>query len=192
MGTLAEVDEAVRTYRAAGNQKPVLLQCVSNYPLSDLSQLNLRVLETFARAFPVHIGLSDHTEGNTAAIAAVALGARVVEKHFVLDKKMLVPDNFFSADPAEMSSLVRAIRDTEVMLGDGHKEPARTEWSMRLDTRKSIIARRMLPAGHQISEDDIIIKRPGHGILPSMLAQVIGRRTCSVIEEDTPITWDLI
>lgn len=192
MGTLAEVDEAVNAYRAAGNSRLVLLQCVSNYPVTDASQLNLRVLETFARAFPVHVGFSDHSEGNTAAIAAVALGARVVEKHFALGKKMPVPDSFFSADPSEMSALVKAIRETEQMLGDGHKAPTKTEMEMRSDTRKSIIARRALPTGHKITEGDVIIKRPGHGVPPSMLDQVLGRETRAEISADTPITWDLI
>jgi sialic acid synthase SpsE len=192
MGTLGEVDEAIRTYQAARNDQLVLLQCVSNYPLEDPSLLNLRVLQTYAQAFPVHVGLSDHSITNTSAVAAVALGARVVEKHFTLNKKMAVPDAFFSADPNELKALVLAVREVEQLLGDGFKAPVASEWEMRSATRKSLISRRTLPIGHCITEHDVIIKRPGYGIAPSLLPVLLGREVRVEIPEDTPITWEVV
>ena len=192
MATLGEVDEAVRTLRGSGADQLILLQCVSNYPVTDVAQMNLRVIETFRRSFPVHVGLSDHTTGVTAAVAAVTLGACVVEKHFAISKQLPVPDAFFSADPAEMKELVEAVRDVESMLGDGFKAPASSESDMREDTRKSVIARRDLKAGEELLERDIIIKRPGHGVAPRLLALIIGRQLRQDVNEDCPVTWDAV
>lgn len=192
MATLAEVDEAVRTFHEAGNDQVVLLQCMANYPIKDLSSVNLRVIDSFRRVFPVLVGLSDHTISLTAAITAVALGACVIERHFVIDKALDVPDAFFSADPAEMRALVQAVREAEVMLGDGVKRPAPTEEKMRTDTRKSVIARRAISRGHVIIDDDLIIKRPGMGIPPRDLHLVIGRTAQRDIAGDEVITWDMV
>ena len=128
----------------------------------------------------------------TAAIAAVALGALIIEKHFTLYKTMAVPDAFFSSDPVEMKMLVQAIRETEKMLGNGCKQPVDTEWDMRADTRKSIVARRSLAAGESLAEEDLIIKRPGFGIAPADLEKVVGRSVHGDIAKDTPITWDMV
>jgi N-acetylneuraminate synthase len=192
MATLGEVDRAIQVFHNAGNRDLILLQCVSNYPIEDVSQLDLNVIRTYGQAFPVLVGLSDHTQSNVAAIAAVALGASVVEKHFVLDKQMPVPDAFFSADPAEMKALVEAVRETEQMLGAGHKVPSQSEKDMRVETRKSVIARRYLPKDHTITPDDVIVKRPGHGIDPSLLSIVVGRKTRVAIPVDTPIEWPMV
>jgi len=192
MATLAEVDEAVQTLLEAGNDQLVLLQCVSNYPIREPSLLNLRVIETYRRSFPVLVGFSDHTLTATAAIAAVALGACVIERHFTLDKKLKVPDAFFSADPAEMIELVRAIREAEAMLGDGIKRPAATERDMRRETRKSVVARRPIKAGQAIAEEDLAVKRPGSGIAPRDLALLVGRIARRDIRADEVLTWDVI
>lgn len=192
MANLAEVDEAIRTFHEAGNRQLVLLQCVSNYPIQDLSAVNLRVIKTYRQAFPVLVGLSDHTTSITAAVAAVALGACVIERHFVINKALKVPDAFFSADPVEMAALVQAIREAEAMLGDGVKRPAPSEGKMRLDARKSIIARRTIRHGHTITGDDVIIKRPGTGIAPRDLPLVIGRVARRDIAPDEVITWDVV
>ena len=192
MATLSEVDESIQTYHSAGNEQLVLLQCVSNYPIEDISQVNLRVIDSYRRAFPVLVGLSDHTTTYSAAVAAVALGAVVIEKHFTLDKKLNVPDAFFSSDPPEMAALVAAIRETELMLGDGRKRPSDTEHRMRIDTRKSLVARRPIARGQAISAKDLIVKRPGHGILPRDLEKVLGRPAAADIEPDQVITWDMV
>ena len=192
MGTLAEVDEAIQALHRSGNQDIVLLQCVSNYPVVDVSQLNLRILQSYRQIFPVHVGLSDHTVGLTAAVASVALGATVIEKHFTLDKNLPVPDAFFSADPQEMKSLVKAVRETELMLGDGYKKPASGEDQMRVFARKSVIARRPIKAGKRIVDLDLIIKRPGTGIEPKFLACIVGKTARKEIKEETPMEWDMI
>jgi N-acetylneuraminate synthase len=192
MATLAEVDEAIHTLLEAGNDQLVLLQCVSNYPIRDPSLLNLRVIDTYRKSFPVLVGFSDHTLTATAAIAAVALGACVIERHFTLDKGLKVPDAFFSADPAEMAALVRAIHEAEAMLGDGVKRPAVTERDMRRETRKSVVARRPIKAGQVIAEDDLAIKRPGTGIASRDLPMLVGRVARRDIKADEVLTWDII
>lgn len=192
MATLAEIDEAIRVMHGVGNRQLVLLQCVSNYPVQDPTTVNLRAIETLCKAFPVLVGFSDHTTTLTAAVAAVALGAVVIERHFVLDKALPVPDAFFSANPAEMATLVQAVRETYRMLGTGFKAPAATEVDMRRDTRKGLVARRRIAKGSAISPDDVIIKRPAHGISPRDYDLVVGRIAQRDIEADDVITWDLV
>lgn len=192
MANLEEVAEAVRTLQDAGNNDLVLLQCVSNYPIRDLSLLNLRVIESYRNAFPILVGFSDHTETISASVAAVAMGAVVIEKHFTLDKRMEVPDAFFSADPKEMKALVNAVRETEMMLGDGYKRPASTEIKMRQDTRKSIVANKNIAKGQLITEDQLIIKRPGYGIQPNQVDIIVGRIARRDIKKDTVITWEMV
>ncbi len=192
MATLAEVDHAIRTFHDAGNRQLVLLHCISNYPIEDPSVANLRVIESFKKTFPVLVGYSDHTTSLTAALGAVALGAVVLERHFTLDKNLPVPDAFFSADPDEMRTLVKAIREMEVLLGDGFKRPASTEIKMRLDTRKSLVARRPIAKGKPVSVEDVIIRRPGTGVQPCDYEIVIGRPAKRYIEADEVITWDMV
>jgi len=120
----------------------------------------------------------------------VALGASVIERHFTLDKNLEVPDAFFSADPGEMKALVQSIRELEQSLGDGVKRPTSTEQEMRLETRKSTIARTDIRRGEVITEDMVIVKRPGTGIPPSQVHLVVGRIAKEYIPEDEVITWD--
>lgn len=192
MATLAEVDEAVHTLREAGNEQLVLLQCVSNYPVKDPALLNLRVIETYRRAFPVLVGYSDHCMGLSAAVAAVALGAVVIERHFALDRTMPVPDAFFSSDPDELAALVRAVRETHAMLGSGHKTPAATEIDMRRDTRKGLVAARPIARGAVIAAADVAIKRPARGVAPRDFDRVVGRIARRNIAADEPLTWDAL
>jgi len=190
MGTLAEVDEAVQTIRAAGNDHIVILHCVSNYPIRDLHSVNLNVIRTFQQAFNVPVGFSDHTTTISASLGAVAIGASVIERHLTLDKRLSVPDAFFSADPAEMKTLVQAIRELEQALGTGVKRPAPSEENMRSETRKSVIARMALRPGEVITKDKIIVKRPGTGVPPKLAHLVVGRRARQAIQADEVITWD--
>ncbi len=192
MATLAEVDDAIRTFHNAGNSQLVLLHCVSNYPIEDPTVVNLRVIDTYRRTFPVLVGYSDHTTSSTAALGAVTLGACVIERHFALSKSMPVPDASFSADPDEMRALVRAIREVEQMVGDGVKRPSASEQQMRIDTRKSIVARTRIAQGEVIRPEHIIVKRPAWGIAPRDWQLVIGRKATHQINEDEVITWDLV
>ncbi len=190
MGTLAEVEEALQTIRATGNDQIVVLQCVSNYPIRDLRSVNLNVIRTFRQAFSVPVGFSDHTTTMSASLGAVALGASVIERHFTLDKQLNVPDAFFSSDPAEMKALVSAIRELEQALGTGVKRPAPSEENMRLETRKSVIARAAFKPGEVITKDKIIVKRPATGVPPKLVHLVIGRRAKQAIKADEVITWE--
>jgi len=192
MGTMAEVAEAVACLQATGNEQLVVLQCVSNYPVRDLGAVNLRVIESYRRAFGIPVGFSDHTLSSSASLGAVALGACVIEKHFTLDKRLPVPDAPFSADPAELAALVREIRELEAALGDGVKRPVPSERDMRQETRKSAIARRALRAGERLRPDDLIVKRPGTGVPPKLVELLAGRRAKRDIAEDEVITWDMV
>ena len=192
MGTLAEVDDAAQTIRATGNDQMVILHCVSNYPIKDHSVVNLRAITTLQHAFDAPVGYSDHTTSPTAALGAVALGATVIERHFTIDKNLPAPDASFSADPTEMSALVRAIRELEQALGHGTKRPAQTEQEMRLETRKGTVARRDISRGETITEDKVILKRPGTGIPPKLAHLALGRRAKQDIQADEVITWDVL
>ena len=192
MGTLGEVDEAVRAIREAGNDQMVILHCVSNYPIKDPTVVNLKAITTMRQAFGVPVGFSDHTTTATAPIAAVALGATVIERHFTIDKNLKVPDAFFSADPPEMKLLVESIRELEKALGDGVKGPTPTEREMRVEARKSTIARTGIRRGDLITEDNMIVKRPGTGIPPVLAQMALGKRAARDIGEDEVITWDML
>ena len=152
--------------------------------------MNLNVIRTFQQAFNVPVGFSDHTTTISASLGAVAIGASVIERHLTLDKRLSVPDAFFSADPAEMKTLVQAIRELEQALGTGVKRPAPSEENMRSETRKSVIARMALRPGEVITKDKIIVKRPGTGVPPKLAHLVVGRRARQAIQADEVITWD--
>lgn len=192
MGYLSEVAETVEAIHAAGNDQLVVMHCLSNYPIHDLSELNLRTLQTMRQSLGVIIGFSDHTTTLSAPAAAVALGALVYERHFTLDKKIPAPDCALSADPAEMKAIVSMIRETEAMMGNGIKRPASSEMDMRKKTRKSLVANRSLKKGDRLAPENVIIKRPGHGIDPRQLSIALGRRTAQDIPADTVITWEMI
>lgn len=190
MGALGEVAEAFETIVASRNDQVVILHCVSNYPIADYGVVNLNAIPTLRRAFPVPIGFSDHTVTISAALGAVALGASLIERHFTIDKTLDAPDAAFAADPSEMKGLVRAVRELEQALGDGIKRPAHSECAMRLETRKSAVARVDIQPGEAITKEKIIVKRPGTGIPPKLAHLVVGRRAKCTIKADEVITWE--
>lgn len=192
MATLEEVDRAVSTILATGNDNLVLLHCVSNYPAYNLETVNLKAIQTMEQVFQLPIGFSDHTTSLSIPVAAVALGAVMIERHFTIDKNLPVPDASFSTDPEELKQIITGIREVEKAMGNGVKQPADTEWKMRSDARKSIIAIRDIKAGTIITEDMIDIKRPSFGLEPQFLDIVIGRKAQVNIKKDEPITWDKI
>lgn len=175
MATLAEIDEAVRAFREAGGRDLILLHCTSSYPTPP-PEVHLRKLPTLAAAFGCPVGLSDHSEGNVAALGAVALGACMVEKHFTLDKARPGPDHRFSADPAELRALADGIRALETCLGGSVIGPTPSEAAGRRGFRLSCVARRDLPAGHRLAESDLAFRRPGTGLPPAAAGWVVGRR----------------
>ncbi|MGB8276147.1 MAG: N-acetylneuraminate synthase family protein [Alphaproteobacteria bacterium] len=173
MATLQEVGDALALVPEG---RRAALHCVSIYPLPD-EDANLRAIPTLAAAFPdVTIGYSDHTVGMEAAAASVALGARIVEKHFTLDTRQQPGDHVLSLDPAGMAELVRRIRRVEAMLGSGEKRPAAGEGTMRAQMRRGLYAARDLPAGTVLSESDVLCLRPATDLAPAEAGLVVGRR----------------
>ncbi len=173
MSNIIEVGQAVRWLREGGNDDIILLHCVSNYPANP-NDANLRVLGTMKTAFQIPVGYSDHTPGIEVSLAAVALGACVIEKHFTLDKSFPGPDHQASLDPDELASMVHGIRVVEASLGHGRKEPAVSEANTAAVARRSLVADVDIRAGTQIAEEHIAIKRPGTGLPPSMFPYLIG------------------
>lgn len=191
MASLEEVEAAVRTLEHAGNPPLVLLHCVSSYP-ADPSEANLRAMQTLAEAFHVPVGFSDHTMGSEVALAAVALGASVIEKHLTLDRRQPGPDHQSSLEPGEFAALVQGIRRVESSLGHGRKEPAPSERETARVARKSLVAARAIRAGSQLTEELIDIKRPGTGLPPSMREHLIGREAVTDIPEGAVLTLEMV
>ncbi len=190
MSTLEEVKQAVATIRASGNNRVILLQATTNYPASP-EEANLRALDTMAQACSVGVGYSDHTPGIAVALAAVARGAAcVVEKHFTLDRNLPGPDQRCSADPAEFAALVRGIREVESALGDGVKRPSAGELPNITGMRRSIVAAVDIPHGQTVTPEMLSFKRPGTGISPARLHEILGRRTAVTIPQGTPVSFD--
>lgn len=191
MCNLADIQEAVDTVRSTGNEDLILLHCTSLYPTKP-EQVNLRMMDTIKAAFHLPVGLSDHTLGITVPVAAVARGACVVEKHFTLSRKLKGPDHPFALEPEELKQMVRNIREVEESLGSSEKQMISAEAEMAKLGRRSIIARVDIPRGVRITEDMLIIKRPGYGIRPRFLDIVIGREAKRDIEKDDIITWEMV
>jgi N,N'-diacetyllegionaminate synthase len=189
MATLSEVAEAMDVINAAGECPLALLHCVSNYPAQP-AWCNLKAMDTMAAAFRVPIGFSDHTLGTHIAIAAVARGASIIEKHFTLDKSMAGPDHAASLAPGELANLVKAIRDTEAALGDGRKVPVPSEHETAMVARKSMVAAVDIAAGETIGRSMVVMKRPGTGIAPKHLDAVLGRCALRPIRAGQPLKWD--
>lgn len=191
MSSLSEVEKAVCTIKNSGNLDLVLLQCVSNYP-ADPADANLRAMQTMATEFNVPVGYSDHTPGIEVALAAVALGACVIEKHFTLDRTLLGPDHRFSLEPNELTALVRGIRIVEASLGHGRKEPAASEANIAVVVRRSLVAARDIRAGVTLTDEMIAIRRPGTGLPPAMRSRLVGRTVRISIPVGTLITWEML
>jgi N,N'-diacetyllegionaminate synthase len=175
MATESDIDEAVDAFRSAGGRDLVLLHCTSSYPTPP-EDVNLRQIRSLAERYDCAVGFSDHTDGIVAALAAVALGACFLEKHFTLDKGLPGPDHRFSADPEEIAALVGSVRTLERSLGTEVIGPAGSELEGRRDYRLSCVAARALTAGSVLDEADITFRRPGTGIPPSQVDSLLGRR----------------
>ena len=176
MSTLEEVGEALRVLRSAGTDtdRVTVLHCTTEYP-APMETVNLRVMQTISREYGVAIGYSDHTSGIEVSIAAAALGARVIEKHFTLDRALPGPDHKASLEPNELVALIKAIRNIEIALGDGSKMPSNGENKNKLIARKSIVAKREIHSGDSFTEDNLTTKRPGTGISPMKWYEILGQ-----------------
>lgn len=184
MANLKEVHDAVKVIRAAGNNQIVVLHCTTAYPTVD-KDVNLRAMVTMGRALGTPFGYSDHTPGIVVDLAATALGACMIEKHVTLDKTLHGPDHFASLEPDEFAEMIRAIRRTEAILGNGKKEPTQGEKIIAKIARKSIVAARDLIKGERIKENDLEYKRPGTGMAPALYKKVVGKCTLCAITKDT-------
>lgn len=174
MSDLVEVRAAVAAVRDAGDPPLVLMHCVSSYP-TPVDSANVRAVVTIAEATGLPVGYSDHTEGLEASLAAVALGACAIEKHFTLDRSLPGPDHRASLEPSDLRRLIAAIREVEASLGDGQKHPRPVEAANREIVRRSLAARRPIAAGETIAAGDLISLRPAGGISPMELDRLIGR-----------------
>ncbi|MFW9767179.1 MAG: N-acetylneuraminate synthase [Candidatus Thorarchaeota archaeon] len=191
MSSLREVREAVQAIQEAGGSELLLLHCLTNYP-SDIRDSNLRAMDTLKREFNLPVGFSDHTMGIIASVAAVAMGACMIEKHFTTDRNLPGPDHKASLEPNQLRELVDSIRNIEAALGTGIKEPTKEEIKIREIARKSLVSITLIPEGAIITREMIDIKRPGIGIAPKHLEDVVGKRAIKEIQEDSMLTWDMI
>src|SRR5215218_8541495 len=183
MSELSELIEAVSVLNTAGCENTVLLHCVSNYP-ADPAEVNLRAMQTMRSAFDLPVGFSDQREGIDVALAAVALGACVIEKHFTMDRTLPGPDHRASLEPAELRDLVRSIRRVETALGNGRKVPTVSELETAKVARRSLVAARDIPAGATLERDMVVMRRPGTGMSPAMLNTLLGQQTTREISAD--------
>ena len=188
MATLGEIEEGLATLYAAGLEDVVLLHCVTDYPAA-ASEMNLRALKTLQCAFGLPVGLSDHTAGLTVPVAAVALGACMIEKHFTLDRRLPGPDHSASLEPPELRAMIEAIREVTLSLGDGVKRPTKNEEMLKKVMRRCLVAQTEIHKGTAIGEAMLTIKRAGGGLAPKYLSAVVGRTASKDIEKDEALTW---
>ncbi len=191
ISTLGEVETGVRALEAGGCRELVILHCVTNYPAAP-AEANLDAMATLRRAFGRPVGYSDHHAGTAVAIAAVALGAAAIEKHFTLDRSLPGPDHAASLEPAELRAMIGAIRDVESARGDGTKAPGASELRNRDLVRRSLHAARDLPAGHRLTADDLICLRPARGVPPGDRDMIVGRRLRRAVRKGEALPWDSI
>lgn len=188
MATLGEVEQAVGWAAEAGCDALAILHCVSDYP-AEPAEANLRAMDSLAAAFRVPVGFSDHTPGLAVALAAVARGAAILEKHLTLDRGLPGPDHRASLEPAALRDLVEGLRTVEAALGDGCKRPSDRERETAAVARRSLHLRRDVPAGRPLALEDLTALRPGTGIAPDRYGQVLGRRLRADRAAGHPLAW---
>lgn len=190
MADLGEIEEAINLFK---NKIPelILMHCVTSYP-ARVEDVNLKVIKTLKCAFKLPVGFSDHTMGIEMDVAAVAMGACALEKHFTLDKNMDGPDHKASLEPAEFKEMVNAIRNVEKGMGTGIKKLTIEEAEIKDIARKSIVANVDIPLGTVLIKSMLTVKRPGYGIEPKYFKSLIGKVTTSKIHKDDILTWDML
>lgn len=186
MCEISEVEEAVKVLKENGAGEIVLLHCTTEYP-APIEDVNLRAMQTLAEHFGTKVGYSDHTEGIEVPVAAVAMGASVIEKHFTLDRRMEGPDHKASLEPEELAEMVQAIRKVELALGSDKKQVTKREAANRQVARKSIVAARDIQAGEIFTEENLTVKRPGDGISPMKWPEILGKKAPRDFREEERI-----
>ena len=187
MSTISDIEAALDVLRQNGATDIIVLHCNTEYP-TPMEDVNLLAMNTIKETFKVRVGYSDHTVGIEVPIAAVALGAEVIEKHFTLDKTMEGPDHKASLEPKELKTMVEAIRNIQAALGDGLKRPSESEMKNMPIARKSLVAKANIQTGEMFSEDNLTIKRPGTGLSPMLWDDIIGSIARKDYEADEVIT----
>lgn len=190
LSDMKEIKEAVKCILKI-NKKLIVLHCTTEYPCP-YDQVNLCAIETMQKELGVLVGYSDHTEGIEVSLAAVAMGARVIEKHFTLDKSMEGPDHLASLEPNELTDMIKKIRNIETALGSSKKEITKSAKKYIAIIKKSIVAKVRIAKGSKITEDMLIIKRPGTGLEPKYIYKIVGKKAKKDIEKDELISLDQI
>lgn len=190
IATLSEIDDAVQACRKVGNEQIILLKCTSAYP-AKIEDANLLTMENLRKTFNVEVGLSDHTLGGTVPIVSVALGAKVIEKHFILDKSVGGPDASFSLDKHEFKQLVNSVRDAEKALGSVDYQLTDEKLKSRQFSR-SLFVVKDIKAGDILTADNVRSIRPGYGLKPKYIDSIFGKKARKDISKGTPLAWGLI
>lgn len=192
MANLSDIEEAISAIRSTGNDDIALLHCNSLYPTPP-KVVNLRAMKAMREAFKLPVGFSDHTLGIHISLAAVAMDACIIEKHFTLDRNLPGPDHPFAIEPDELKELVSYIRAIDAAKGDGIKQRSSLEDAeVYQKVRRSIIAKCDIPKGTVITKETLVVKRPGYGIAPKFMDIVVGRTARVDIKEDEWITWEMV
>lgn len=187
--TLSDLDSAINLLENNGVSELCLLHCVANYP-SKMQDMNLKLIKTFKRLYPrCIIGFSDHSLGISAALGAVCFGAKIIEKHFTLDKTLNGPDHWFSMDPNDMKNIVNEIRNLECAFGDGRKILPECEISEKQASTRSLHANKDLKSGEKITQNDISMLRPGYGISPFDLPKILGIKLTKNVKKGEVLEW---
>ena len=191
MSEIEEIEDAISVLLKYGLQQKqiTLLHCNTEYP-TPMEDVNLRAMQELGKHFGMSIGYSDHTQGIEVPIAAVSLGATVIEKHFTLDRTMEGPDHQASLEPSELKTMINAIRNIEKALGDGIKRVSASEQKNRSIARKSIVASRRIEEGEILTEDNLAVKRPGNGLSPMLWEKVLGCKAIHTFEEEDLIVLE--
>lgn len=190
MSTLAEIDEAVQAIRSEGNNQIALLRCASAYP-AITDEMNLLTMKNMGETFNVPVGLSDHSMGSIGAVTAVALGAKIIEKHFCLGREIENPDSSFSMNPKEFKQMVQDIRQAEKAIGTVKYGPSKQE-DANLQFRRSIFCVEDIKAGEEITSNNIRVIRPGQGASPKYFSEIIGQKALCDIKRGTPLRLDMV
>ncbi|WP_286170386.1 pseudaminic acid synthase [Halocella sp. SP3-1] len=191
MANLGEIEESLDTIYNEGNEQVILLHCGISYPMP-VEDVNLAAMDTISQAFQVPVGYSDHTLGITVPVCAVARGAKVIEKHFTLDRKLPGPDHKFALEPDELTAMVKGVREAEVAIGSPIKKHVAPEEIHYHRGRRSIFAVKDIPVNTRIKAEMIAVLRPGIGLKPKYYDLVIGRTAKKNIKAYEPITWEKI
>jgi len=190
IATLSDIEEVVSACKKMGNNQIALLKCTSAYP-TPLEEVNLKTLPDLQEKFKTVIGLSDHTLGISVPVASVALGAKIIEKHFILDRKLDGPDSAFSLEPEEFKAMVNKIREVEKALGEVNYELSEKVNKSRQHSR-SLFVVKDIKKGEKLTEENVRSIRPGFGLHPKHLKNILGKKAKKDTQRGTPLTWDLI